>query len=171
MNGKLVSAALWLASRDVCVTSSAFFPPIRIGVCAGKGTREQARLFFLLLLRLLLFFLLLRLFVVLQEVHQTAVSQLGSKIGKYYLSSPCVCVFSTWPWRCPRCCFYHRCYLFWPFELALRMIRRHILFYPQDFGVVAVGIIILPAVLINPGFIMSDARKMHLVYWNTSNPL
>ncbi|KAL5971119.1 hypothetical protein TSMEX_001125 [Taenia solium] len=59
------------------------------GVCAGKGTKEQARLLFLR--RLLLFFL--RLFVVLQEVHQTAVSQLGSKIGKYYLSSLCVRVF------------------------------------------------------------------------------
>ncbi|KAM7535508.1 hypothetical protein Aperf_G00000091397 [Anoplocephala perfoliata] len=41
----------------------------------------------------------------------------------------------------------------------------------QDFGVAAVGIILLPTVLVNPGFIMSDARKMHLVYWNTSNPL
>ncbi|CDI98373.1 cupredoxin [Echinococcus multilocularis] len=51
------------------------------------------------------------------------------------------------------------------------MLWRHILYHPQDFGVVAVGIILLPAVLINPGFILSDARKMHLVYWNTSNPL
>ncbi|KAH9284821.1 hypothetical protein ECG_02999 [Echinococcus granulosus] len=53
----------------------------------------------------------------------------------------------------------------------LGMLWRHILYHPQDFGVVAVGIILLPAVLINPGFILSDARKMHLVYWNTSNPL
>ncbi|VDO00344.1 unnamed protein product [Rodentolepis nana] len=41
----------------------------------------------------------------------------------------------------------------------------------HDFGFAALGIILLPTVLLNPGFILSDARKMHLVYWNTSNPL